>query len=95
VYSAQYTGAEVSLKVAPSDAPRPTFDEILAVVTDTLASPRPWDAALARAITQSAALDPNGDWSLKHVGIFSWDLAHWEASWAANPDPDLEAWPLS
>ncbi len=89
IYSAQYTVGELPLKVAASSDPRPTLDQALAVVTDTLSSPRPWDADLAQAITQSAAVDPNGDWSLKHIGVYAWALDWWEASWAANLDPDL------
>jgi len=89
IYSAQYTMGELPLRTALSSDPRPTLDEILVVVTDTLSDPDPWDAALARAITQSAVVDTNGDWSLKHVGVYVWAPAWWEASWAANLDPDL------
>ncbi|MFQ6057707.1 MAG: PQQ-binding-like beta-propeller repeat protein [Anaerolineae bacterium] len=99
VYSAQYTVGELPLRIAPSTDPRPTLDQALAVVTATLSSPREWEAALARAITQSAVVDPNGDWSLKHIGIYPWAPDWWEASWAANLDPDLAdglaAWNLA
>jgi len=90
IYSAQYTAGELNLKLVPSSEPRPTLDETLAIVTDTLSSPRPWDAALARAIINSAVVDPNGDWSLKKLGVFEWAPDWWEAIWAANIDPDLE-----
>lgn len=89
IYSAQYTVGELPLKVAASSDPRPTLDQALAVVTNTLSSPRPWEAELARAITQSAVVDPNEDWSLKHIGVYSWATDWWEAAWAANLDPDL------
>jgi len=98
VYSAQYTVGELPLRIASSTDPRPTLDQALAVVTATLSSSRDWEAALARAITQSAVVDANGDWSLKHIGVFSWAPDWWEASWAANLDPDLDdglaAWNL-
>jgi len=90
IYSAQYTGCELPLTIVPSNEPRPTLDQVLTVVSETLSSPRPWDAALARAITQSATMDPNGDWSLKHVGVFVWAPDWWQAAWAANLDPDLD-----
>ncbi|MCZ7572235.1 MAG: hypothetical protein M5U01_27090 [Ardenticatenaceae bacterium] len=90
IYSAQYTVGELPLKLAPKTDPRPTLDEALGVVSDTLSSPVPSDAALARAINGSAVVDPNGDWSLKKLGVFEWAPEWWEAIWAANLDPDLE-----
>jgi len=89
IYSAQYTAAELHLKLTHSDQPRPTLPQAIAAVSDTQSSPHPWDIALGRAVTASAALDPNGDWSLKHLGIFPWAPDWWEVVWAANTDPDL------
>lgn len=89
IYSAQYTAAELHLKLTHSDQPRPTLSQAISAVSDTQSSPHPWDIALGRAVTASAALDPNGDWSLKHLGIFPWAPDWWEVVWAANTDPDL------
>ncbi len=90
VFSLQYTVGELPLQVAPSSDPRPALDRAMAVLSDTLADPRPWVSGLGRAITESAVVDTNGDWSLKHVGVYNWAPDRWEVSWAANLDPDLE-----
>jgi hypothetical protein len=90
IYSAQYTVGELPVKVRPSDTPRPTFAEIIDAVERLAQSTSPWEVELAQAIHSSAAIDTNGDWILKHVGIFSWDPENWEAAWAANLDPELE-----
>ncbi|MCR4404095.1 MAG: carbohydrate binding domain-containing protein [Candidatus Acetothermia bacterium] len=89
IYTAQYTPTELGIKVWPSDAPRPTLEEILKAVDELARGGKPGAAEFAQAIRQSAAIDTNGDWILKHVGIFSWDPGNWEATWAANLDPDL------
>jgi len=98
IYSAQYTSSELHLKIAPSSDPRPTLEQVLDVVSTTLDSPRPWDAAHARAITESAIVDTNGDWSLKFIDVKSWAPDWWVAAWAANLDPNLDeglaAWNL-
>ena len=90
IYSAQYTSSDLVLQVNSSAEEQPTMAEIMEALTATLNSPNPDHAALGRAITASAAVDPNGDWSLKHVGVFPWGPDHWEAAWAGNVDPDLE-----
>lgn len=90
IYSAQYTLGELPLGLAPSSDPRPTLDQALDAVTDMLDSPDPSNAAKARAIINSAVVEPNGDWSLKHIGVYSWAPNWWEVSWAANLDPDLD-----
>jgi len=89
-YSAQYTSSDMVLRVARSDRPRPTMDDIMHVLSLTLNSPYTESVALGEAITQSAAVEPNGEWSLKQVGIFPWDTEHWEAAWAGNVDPDIQ-----
>ncbi len=89
-YSAQYVSSDLALKVAASNRPRPTMDYLLHVVTLTLNSPYTETAAMGQAIVRSAAVDPNGEWSLKQVGIFPWDTMHWEAAWAGNVDPDID-----
>ncbi|MFQ6059593.1 MAG: hypothetical protein ACE5MB_12020, partial [Anaerolineae bacterium] len=89
VYSAQYTKSVLSLEIMPASDPRPTLDQILAVVSDTLSSLQEKKAALARAIIQSAVVDPNGDWSLRNVAAPPWAHNWWQASWAANMDSDL------
>jgi len=90
IYSAQYTVGELPIKVKASGGPRPTLEEILQAVEELGRSGKPGAAEFVRAIGSSAAVDTNGDWILKHVGVFSWDPENWEASWAANLDPDLE-----
>lgn len=90
IYSAQYTVGELPIKVKASGAPRPTLEEILQAVEELGRSGKPGAAEFVQAIRSSAAVDTNGDWILKHVGVFSWDPESWEASWAANLDPDLE-----
>ncbi len=90
IYAAQYTMGELPIRVGASDTPRPTLAEIISAVEGLAQSPNPWDAEFAQAIYHSAAIDTNGDWIVKHIGIFSWDLEHWEASWAANLDPELD-----
>jgi len=90
VYSAQYTSSDLVLRVARSEKPRPTMDDIMHVLTLTLHSPYTESVALAQAITNSATVDPDGEWSLKQVGVFAWDTGHWEAAWAGDVDPDIE-----
>ncbi len=89
-YSAQYTDPRLQLRIAANDAPRPTLDQALAVVTTQLASPNASVADFARAISHSAVVGANGDYSLKGIGVFAWDPGHWEALWTANLDPDLQ-----
>lgn len=90
IYAAQYIAGELPIKIGASEAPRPTLEEILRAVDQMTQSTRPGEGELAQAIYHSAAIDTNGDWILKHVGIFSWDLENWEAAWAANLDPELD-----
>ncbi len=88
IYTAQSTPMDLAIKVRPSDTPRPALGEIIQVLDELAQSSKPGAPEFAQAIRQSAAVDTNGDWILKSVGVFSWDLAHWEAAWAANLDPD-------
>ncbi|RLE30038.1 hypothetical protein DRJ54_03540 [Candidatus Acetothermia bacterium] len=74
----------------PSEAPRPTLEEILQAVDRLAQSRNPGSAEFAQATRSSALVDTNGEWVLKHVGIFSWDPENWEAAWTENLDPDLE-----
>ena len=90
IYSAQYTLGELPLKLIPSSNPRPSLAQALRAVSDTQHDSHPWIVALGRAITQSAVVDTNDDWSLKHIGVYPWAPDWWEVSWAANLDPDLE-----
>jgi len=90
IYTAQYTPMELGIKVRPSDTPRPSLEEILRAIDELARSLKPGAAEFIQAIYRSAAIDTNGDWILKHVGIFSWDPENWEAAWAANLDPELE-----
>ncbi|RME59213.1 MAG: hypothetical protein D6790_10915, partial [Caldilineae bacterium] len=89
IYSAQYTIGELHLGVAPDTGPMPTVAQAEEAVTTALQSGNDRDAAFAQAILNSAAVDPNGDWSIKKVGAFPWSDGQWEAVWAANMDPDL------
>ncbi len=90
IYSAQYIASDLVLKVKSSEQSRPDMTDIMHVLSFTLNSPFTETAALGQAITHSAAVEPNGEWSLKQVGVFPWDVEHWQAAWAGNLDPDIE-----
>ncbi|MFQ5593548.1 MAG: hypothetical protein ACE5HA_05315, partial [Anaerolineae bacterium] len=89
-YSAQYIVGEFHLRLVPDTEPRPTLDQALAIVTDTLSSPQARLVAFAQALSNSAVVDTNSDWSIKKLGSFPWSQGMWEMVWAGNADPDLE-----
>ncbi len=90
IYSAQYIASDLALKVSSSEQPRPTMDDIMRALSLTLHSAYTETVALGEAITHSAAVEPNREWSLKQVGVFPWDTGHWQAAWAGNIDPEID-----
>ncbi|MFQ6013934.1 MAG: hypothetical protein ACE5NP_00645 [Anaerolineae bacterium] len=90
IYSAQYIASELPLKMGPAEGPAPTYEETMGALEEALTSPRRPVRERALAYERSVAYDTNGDWMLKHIGVYKWAPDRWEVSWVADLDPDIE-----
>ena len=82
ILSLQYTVADAPVDIGSVKSPIPSYD-------DTISSLDNSDDKKKDAVENSVAYNSNGDWQIKHIGEFEWNMGTWQTVWFTSIDPDI------